>query len=262
VTNDRFFVVIQASDPKFDARETAGLLAATGPRGSVESVMEDTQSSATVPRAVIYGLLILGAAALVPFSLAALARVSTSPTTRFHIVPDMDFQQKFKAQRKNTFFADQRAMRLDAPGTVAVDGLREDDHFYQGKVAGAFARTFPEQVEISEATMARGREQFGTYCTPCHGVDGNGQGMVHLRAKSLMQGTWVPPTNLHDVNVRYKPVGELYDGITRGIRNMPSYARQIAPADRWAVVLYLRALQRSQAANLSDVPEPQRGSLE
>jgi mono/diheme cytochrome c family protein len=261
VTNDRFFVLIQASDPKFDARDTAGLLAGTELRGKVESLMEDTQSSAALPRGLIYGLLILGSAALVPFTLAALARVSTSEKTRFHIVPDMDFQEKFKAQRKNAFFSDSRAMRQDAPGTVAVDGLREDDHFYRGRVDGGFAKTFPEQVDISEATMARGRDQFGTYCTPCHGIDGDGQGMVHLRAKSLMQGTWVPPTNLHDATVRYKPVGEIFDVVTRGVRNMPSYARQIGTADRWAVVLYLRALQRSQEASLADVPETSRGAL-
>ena len=110
-------------------------------------------------------------------------------------------------------------------------------------------------------TMDRGRERFGIYCTPCHGVDGMGQGMVHERARSLMQGTWVPPTNLHQENLLYKPVGELFEGITRGVRNMPPYGRQIDTADRWAVVLYLRALQRSQAASLEDVPEGERGGL-
>jgi mono/diheme cytochrome c family protein len=261
VTNDRFFVLVQASDPKFDQREVTSLLQSTSPRGPVESLMEDVESPATIPRGVIYGLLILGSAATVPFALAALARVSTNDTPRVHIVPDMDFQQKFKTQRANAFFEDRRAMRLDVAGTVADGELRDDDHFYRGKVGGAFAKTFPEQVEVSMETMDRGREKFGIYCTPCHGVDGMGQGMVHERARSLMQGTCVPPTNLHDENLRYKPVGELFDGITRGIRNMPPYGRQIDTADRWAVVLYLRALQRSQAATLEDVPEGERGGL-
>jgi mono/diheme cytochrome c family protein len=259
-TNDRFFVLIQASDPKFDRRDTKKLLDATSPRG-IETVMEDTSTSATLPRGIIYALLIIGSAATVPFALAVLARVSTSEQTRINIVADMDSQEKFKAQRKNPFFADQRAMRLDVPGTVAQGELREDDHFYRGKVGGAFAKTFPSQLEISLESMQTGREKFGIYCTPCHGVDGAGQGMVHLRARSLLQGTWVPPTDLHQENLLYKPVGELFDTISRGIRNMPPYARQIDVADRWAVVLYLRALQRSQAGVLEDLPESERGGL-
>jgi mono/diheme cytochrome c family protein len=259
-TNDRFFVLIQASDPKFDRRETNKLLEATKPH-NIETVMEDNSTPATLPRGIIYALVILGSAATVPFALAALARVSTSERTRIHIVPDMDSQEKFKAQRKNPFFADGRSMRLDVAGTVAQGELREDDHFYRGKVGGAFAKTFPSQLEISLETMQTGREKFGIYCTPCHGVDGVGQGMVHLRARALLQGTWVPPTDLHQENLLYKPVGELFDTISRGIRNMPPYARQIDVADRWAVVLYLRALQRSEAAQLDDLPESERGAL-
>ena len=262
VTNDRFFILIQASDPKFDARDTGELLAATSPRGAVETIMEDTQSSAVIPRGVLFGLLILGSAAIVPFALATLARVSTNSKPRFHIVPDMDFQEKYKTQRKNAFFEDQRAMRLDVPGTVAVGELRDDDHFYRGKINGSFAKTFPPQIEISEQTMARGQERFGIYCSPCHGMDGSGQGMVHQRAKSLMQGTWVPPADLHQDVLRYKSVGELFDGISKGVRNMPGYARQVDPADRWAIVLYLRALQRAQGAHLDEVPEAERKGLE
>lgn len=262
VTDDRFFVLIQASDPKFEPSATSELLASTGPRGPVESVMEDNETSPVLPKGVVYGLLILGSAAMVPFALVTLARASTSEQPRRHIVPDMDFQQKFKAQRQNDFFADGRAMRPPVEGTVAVGELREDEHFYTGRVGGGFAKTFPEQIELSDATMQRGREQFGIYCTPCHGADGAGEGMVHLRARSLMQGTWVQPTNLHQENLLYKPVGELFDGVTRGIRNMPPYGRQIGTADRWAIILYLRALQRSRAADLEDVPQAARTGLE
>jgi mono/diheme cytochrome c family protein len=262
-TNDRFFLLIQASDPNFDKVTTAALLAKTGPLSPPESIMEDTQSSSAVPRGVVFALLILGSAAMVPFALAALSRVSTSTKPRIHIVPDMDFQAKYKTQRANSFFEDGRAMRPQVAGTVALGELHEDDHFYRGKVdGGGWARTFPDQVALSEETMDRGREQFGIYCTPCHGEDGKCQGMVHQRAKSLMQGTWVPPTDLHQDNLRYKPVGELFDGIGRGIRNMPGYARQIDTADRWAVVLFVRALQRSRAASLQDVPAAQRGGLQ
>jgi mono/diheme cytochrome c family protein len=259
-TNDRFFVLIQASDPKFDARQTAQLLDSTHPLG-VETIMEDTTSSSAIPRGIIFGLLILGSAATVPFALAVLARVSTSDRPRVHIVPDMDSQEKFKTQRANAFFADGRAMRLDVAGTVAQGELRDDDHYFHGKVGNVFAKTFPSQLDVSLQTMARGKEQFGIYCTPCHGQDGAGQGMVHQRARALLQGTWVPPTDLHQENLLYKPVGELFDNVSRGIRNMPPYARQIDVADRWAIILYLRALQRSGAAKLEDVPEGERGAL-
>jgi len=255
-----FFVLIQASDPKFDGRETAHLLEATNPR-HVETVMEDNVTPSVMPRGVIFALLIIGSAATVPFALAVLSRYSTSERPRVHIVPDMDSQEKFKAQRKNAFFSDGRAMRADVAGTVAQGELRDDDHFYVGKVNSAFAKTFPEQVEISMQTMERGQVKFGIYCSPCHGQDGRGQGMVHQRARALLQGTWVPPTDLHQENLLYKPVGELFDNISRGIRNMPPYARQIDTADRWAIVLYLRALQRSGAAKLEDVPESERGGL-
>jgi mono/diheme cytochrome c family protein len=259
-TNDRFFVLIQASDPKFDRKETGQLLDGTSPHG-VEAIMEDTVSRATMPRGVTFALLILGSAATVPFALAVLARVSTSERPRVHIVPDMDSQEKFKAQRKNVFFEDNRAMRADVAGTVAQGELRDDDHFYRGKVGTQFVKTFPSQVDVSLETIERGRQQFGIYCTPCHGQDGAGGGMVHERARSLLQGTWVPPTNLHQENLHYKPVGELFDNISRGVRNMPPYARQIETADRWAIVLYLRALQRSDAAKLEDLPVAERGAL-
>jgi mono/diheme cytochrome c family protein len=72
----------------------------------------------------------------------------------------------------------------------------------------------------------------------------------------------VQPSDLHQDVLRYKSVGELFEGISKGVRNMPAYARQIEPADRWAVVLYLRALQRSQSASLTDLPEAERKGLE
>jgi mono/diheme cytochrome c family protein len=262
VTDDRFFVVIQASDPKFDPTETAELLSETDPLGPVETVMEDTDSKTELPRGVVFGLLIVATAAVVPFALAGLARVSTSDKPRVHIVPDMDFQSKFKTQKANAFFADGRAMRPQVAGTIAQGELRDDEHFYQGKVEGGWAQTFPAQLELSDQSMQRGREQFGIYCTPCHGVDGRGQGMIHLRAKSLMQGTWVPPTDLHLETLRYKPEGQLFDGVSRGSRNMPGYASQLSTADRWAVVLYLRALQRSRASGIEDVPPDQRQGLQ
>ncbi|HWA77230.1 MAG TPA: quinol:electron acceptor oxidoreductase subunit ActD [Polyangiaceae bacterium] len=253
-TNDRFFLLIQASDPKFDEKRTRALLESTKPY-LVDDVKEDRVTSPVLPKVVVYGMITLTAAAAIPFALAAKARFSKSRDTRIHAIGDMDWQPKYKAQRENPFFADLRATRDYVAGTVAVGDLRDDDHFDHGKVAGTFARTFPSQVPTTEATIERGQQRFGIYCTPCHGFAGEGNGMVAQRAEYLQSsGTgkgmaWVPPTNINQEYLRLQPVGQLFDSITNGVRNMPAYGPQIPTEDRWAIVMYLRALQRRGAAH-------------
>jgi mono/diheme cytochrome c family protein len=259
-TDDRFYVLLQASDPVFDEKESRALLESTGAVG-VEEVPEDTESQADMPRGIIYVFLIIVAATTVPFALAAYARETKSAQPRIHIVPDMDFQQKFKSQRENKFFADHRADRSPVEGTVAFGDLRDDQHFFAGKSEGLYAKTFPANFQVNEATMARGQERFGIYCTPCHGQVGEGDGMVAARATSLSEGTWVPPSNITEQRLHSQPVGELFNTISNGIRNMPGYARQIPPEDRWAIILYVRALQRSRAATVADLSEQERASL-
>lgn len=259
-SQDRFYVLVQASDPLFDEKDTHQLLEATGAL-AVETVPEDTSTPAELPRGILYFMLILTAAATVPFSLAALARESKSDQTRIHIIPDMDWQPKYKAQRPNPFFEDDREIRPQIEGTIARGELDQDDHFYRGKVDNTWARTFPAQIEINEQTMNRGQERFGIYCSPCHGQAGEGNGMVSKRAEALKEGTWVPPSNITEERLHYMPVGELFNTITHGIRNMPGYGRQIPPEDRWAILLYVRALQRSRAAALREVPADVRKSL-
>lgn len=258
-TDDRFFILIEASDPKFDATRTRELLAGTSPL-VVEALPED-DSPETLPWSVVWTLTIIGALALIPFVMFAQARASTNTLPQYHVVPNMDWQAKYKAQRKNDFFADGRAMRSDVEGTVAVGELREDDHFYRGKAGGEWARTFPAQVEVNDATMARGKQRFEIYCTPCHGQLGDGKGIVNERAIKLNEGTWLPPTNIAQDHIYRQPVGQLFNTVTNGIRNMAGYGSQIKTEDRWAVVLYLRALQRSRLATADDVPADARGSL-
>ncbi len=247
-TDDRFFLYIEASDPKFDEGDTQALLEKTHAT-AIESVHEDSASSNKLPAGLIYGLVIATVAALVPFALAAKARYSHSPQTKIHAIGDMDWQAKFQAQQPNPFFADNMEMRAPEPGTVAQDELKDDDHFYLGKQNGAFARTFPPQVEASDATMARGQERFGIYCSPCHGLGGQGDGIVHKRAAALEEGTWVQPSVLTQDNIYHQPVGQIFNTITHGIRNMPAYGPQIPEADRWAIVMYVRALQRQKIAS-------------
>lgn len=259
VTDDKFFLMVQAADAKFDDEQTRSLINSTQPV-AVEDVFEDRVTPDSLPKGLVYGLIVVTCAALVPPALAVKARHSKSEKPRIHLIQDMDAQPKYKAQRENPIFADGRADRDTLAGTVAVGHLNEDDHFYRGRAGGGWARTFPAQVELSDATMLRGQQRFGIYCTPCHGQAGLGDGMVHKRADALGQG-WIQPSNVTQEYLRNMPVGELFNTITSGIRNMPGYAAQIPPEDRWAIVLYLRALQRSQAGTLNDVPESERGSL-
>ncbi len=252
-TDDRFFLLIEASDPKFDAKDTRALLDSTKP-AVLDEVLEDRATPSEFPKALVYGMVILTAAAAVPFALAAKARFSKSRSPRVHLIQDMDSQPKYKAQRENPFFADMRAQREQVDGTVAVGELRDDDHLFRGKIGPEYARTFPPQIPLDEATVARGQQRFGIYCTPCHGFAGEGNGMVAQRAELLASTgagkgmAWVPPSNINQAYLRQQPVGQLFDSITNGVRNMPAYGAQISTEDRWAIVMYLRALQTKSAA--------------
>ena len=175
----------------------------------------------------------------------AACRGQQSEETPIHLNPNMDNQQYLQPQEPSPLFADGRAMRPEVPGTIPVGELREDDHMFRGTVGGVPATTLP--VELDDALLARGRERFDIYCTPCHDGAGTGQGIVVKRGM-------LPPPSFHDDRIKAMPVGEIYGVITNGVRNMPSYAVQIPPEDRWAIVAYVRALQLSRSASLSDVP--------
>lgn len=202
---------------------------------------------------------IITAVALVPFALLARARVSHSPDTRVHIIWHMDDQEKFKAQSQNRMFADGRGMRPPVVGTVARGELFEDDHLYRGTDGEAWAEGFP--MPLTAAVLERGRERFDIYCAPCHGLAGEGNGMVARRAERLQEGTWVPPLSVYDEIILNRPEGHIFNTITHGIRTMPAYGPQIPVSDRWAIVAYIRALQRSRSATIEDVPPDLRATL-
>jgi mono/diheme cytochrome c family protein len=212
-----------------------------------------------MPKWVLPALVLLASLSLVPVACIARARAVHSPKPRLHLVPDMDNQGKYKAQQLNPWFADTRAMREPVEGTVARGQLRADDHYERGLMDGDYATTFP--MTIDEELLDRGEQRFDIYCAPCHGLSGYGDGIVARRAERLQQGTWVPPASLHAEPAFSRPVGHLFNTITNGIRTMPAYGSQIPVEDRWAIVGYVRALQRSQHANLNDVPPDERQSL-
>jgi len=214
-----------------------------------------------MPKRLTAVIVLLIAISMIPPAFIALALASYRTAPRIDIVPDMDEQQKFKPQSVNTMFADGRAMRPEIEGTAPYHGAKLDDHFYRGIVNGTWATTFPSQVRVDRELILRGRDRFNIYCAACHGYSGKGNGMIAVRADELQQGTWTPPANLHDELVRSRPVGHIFNTITNGIRNMPAYGPQIPSEDRWAIVAYVRALQRAGRASLSDVPEDMRQAL-
>ena len=216
-----------------------------------------------VPRWIWYTALVLVALSWIPLVLIARARVTTTSKPRIHIIQDMDDQPKFKPQQANPMFADTRAMRPPVPGTVARGTLVGDPRLDMGLDDPADPASWVEvmPVAVTPALMERGRERYDVFCSPCHGLGGVGDGAVAVRADALQEGTWTPPSSFHTELVRSRSVGHLYNTITNGIRNMPAYGTMIDREDRWAIVAYLRALQRSQNATVDDVPADLRSSL-
>lgn len=200
-------------------------------------------------------------AMLIPPLLLVKDRVTKSEKTRLMLVFDMDDQDFLKAQRPYGLFADGRASRLAPAGTVAREDVVGDAHLAEGKVDTSWAETFPAAITVDEALLDRGRERYEIFCATCHGYAGRGDGMINKRANSLMEGTWVPPTDLLSQAVLDRPVGHIYNTIRRGIRNMPPYGAQIPVEDRWAIVSYVRALQLSGAADVSDLSAADRAAL-
>jgi mono/diheme cytochrome c family protein len=178
--------------------------------------------------------------------LAAGCRGQPSSDPPIHLVPDMDWQPKYRPEQESAFFSDGRTMRQPVNGTIAFGHLDEDDALYRGLNAdGSYVARVPGKVD--EKTLARGEERFNIYCSVCHDRTGGGKGMVPRRTK------WMA-ADLSVDRLRTAPDGQIYDTITNGRNTMPSYRAQIPVEDRWAIVAWVRVLQRSQHATAADVP--------
>jgi len=158
---------------------------------------------------------------------------------------DMHDQPRFEAYEKSTFFADQRAVRAQIPGTVAQGSVGGDPVFLTGKVGAEFVETLP--IEVTRERLVRGRERFEIFCAPCHDRLGYGDGMIVKRG-------FPRPNSYHIERLRTAPAGHFFDVITNGIGPMGDYADRISPEDRWNIVAYIRVLQISQQSRLSDLP--------
>lgn len=191
-------------------------------------------------------LLVLGLFATV-LLVGCRGQQSDAPPIHPHLA--MDFQEKFEPQDKNPFFENEAAMRVPPTGTVARGQLRENTELHEGPTAdGEYVERIP--IAVDREVLERGQDRYEIYCAPCHGRTGDGNGII-------MEGDYdyTPATSYHVERLRQVTDGYMYDVITNGVRNMPSYAHQIPVRDRWAIVAYIRALQRSQYARPENLPE-------
>ncbi|MEL7832402.1 c-type cytochrome [Fodinibius sp. N2] len=162
---------------------------------------------------------------------------------------NMDQQERFEPQEKNEFFADNRAMRKPVDGTIARGDLKEDKAYYQGiNEDSSFVEEIP--VDLTKSFIYRGKDQYEIYCTPCHGNTGDGNGIVMANNYG-----YVPAPSFHIERLQNQSDGYIYSAIANGIRNMPSYATQISVKDRWAIVAYVRALQKSQNVSEDEIQQ-------
>jgi Cytochrome C oxidase, cbb3-type, subunit III len=166
---------------------------------------------------------------------------------------DMQDQPKYKDLRGSAFFEDGRSARPVVEDTVARGALLGDVRFRTGKENGQLVAALP--VPLTRALLERGRDRYQIFCTPCHGMLGDGLGMV------VQRGYRQPPAFTID-RLREAPVGYFFDVMTHGFGAMMDYSAQIPPADRWAIAAYVRALQLSQRTTLADVPPDARQKLD
>ncbi len=213
-------------------------------------------------RYVLLTLLLLG---VIVASVAGF-RGGLSRRPPIEIFPDMDRQPKLRPQAPNNFFADRTSSRLPVTGTVPqtqpalVAGREvypfEDIPYNTGRVTGTtnFVETLP--VPVTVQLLARGQERYTIHCAQCHGAAGDGKGIT---AKYQMVGM----ANFHDKRLVAMPDGEIFNTITHGSKTliMSAYGPNVDVSDRWAIIAYVRALQRSRLGTLDDAPEPMRANL-
>ncbi len=204
-------------------------------------------------------LLASGLALALIFAVSGCIQGLPSDKPAIHINPNMDDQPKYEAQEANEFFADGLPMRIPVEGTIARGQLARalGGPLETGLDAnGDTLLTMP--MPVTRELLLRGQERYGIYCTPCHGQTG---GAGDLKGIVVQRGMTIIPPSYHDPRLVAAPDGYLYDVITNGVRNMWGYKWQIPVEDRWAIVAYMRVLQRSQAGTLEDVPPTLRDDL-
>jgi hypothetical protein len=158
---------------------------------------------------------------------------------------DMQNQNKMRPYRESTFYPDGASARPLPAHTVARGELRADEAYYSGIRGGKPVVDIP--FPVTRDVLLRGKQRYDVFCSPCHGRMGDGLGMIVTRG-------YKQPPSFHSEQLRNAQVGWFFSVMTQGFGVMPSYAAQVPVPDRWAIAAYIRALQYSQNARLSELP--------
>ncbi len=202
-------------------------------------------------------LLLIFALAVVVVMVVGGRRGDLSRRPPIELFADMDRQPKLRPQAPNDFFGDGRSSRLGVAGTVARGDHYQDLPINTGHMPGVtnVVESIPAEIKVDEALMNRGQQRFNINCSPCHGAQGDGNGITkRIGAMGVV-------ADLHDPRIVKMTDGELFGIITNGKGLMGAYGPNVPVEDRWAIVAYLRALQLSRLGTLDDVPAPFRAQL-
>jgi mono/diheme cytochrome c family protein len=215
-------------------------------------------------RYLLYFILVFLASAAAMFAVIGVpGHLSRKPP--LEVFPDMDRQAKLRPEKPFDFFTNGLTSQLPPAGTIArsepiqtANGAVysfEDSPVNTGKISGTtnFVETNP--LAVNAALLARGREQFNIYCTPCHGGLGDGNGIL----KKI--GDMPAVANLHDKRIVEMADGEIFNTITHGKGLMGAYGPLVVAQDRWAIIAYTRALQLSWLGSPDELTAEQRAAL-
>lgn len=285
-TNNGFFLLVEAEDPNYNPRQIRNQLEQWGAEALEEVHLDLTDQKLPAFVKMIF-VLLLALCTLPPALIYRARGDSHSlPRLHIVPDMDWQFKSQAQQVAPNIgdddkhpewVFADQREMRGEVPGTVIRGRLRDGSAYFTGIAAPTdtaalpddrhyvstatdqdpatpaepnWVTSFPEQFTVSEQTMDRGKQRFDIYCAVCHGTTGAGDGLVNQRAmtlNALQRASWTTAKNLHDHSVINQPVGRIFDTISNGRGTMGPYKSQIPVEDRWAIVLYVKALQDSMS---------------
>jgi mono/diheme cytochrome c family protein len=238
VSSDKFGISIQVDDPKFDEKEVRDLLKRTGGNeiAAVNYDLDDLRHGQK-----LFDLRFLGILAAVAIVVSAGTYITLNVLLYMEPFNWMMNQNKMKPQTASTLFKDDIGMRPPVDGAVMRGRM---PYPYKGKPDEA-GRYLVNPLLPTKEVLSKGKDKFLVFCSPCHGNFGRGD--------SRLRGQFPNPPTLHSDKVRNWPDGNIFHVITDGQNIMPSYASQISPEDRWAVVNYVRLLQRAQNAKESDL---------
>ena len=239
VTSDKFGIYIAADDPKFKLEEVRAMFEELG--SSAVSNIHEAEYDKGKTNNPLTDKKFVGA---LVGTAAATAMISYFVLNVLLFLPPFDWmhrQPKVLPQTESKFFKDGWSMRKPVEGTVARGFMPYE---FKGMPDSMVVAT-PNPLPVTQKVLDLGKKRFDTYCSPCHGFYGKGD--------SRMRGQFPVPPTLHSQKVTNWKDANIYHVITNGQNTMPSYQSSISRDDRWAIIHYLRVLQRSQNAPDSDV---------